>query len=450
MKPNDSKCPISNNAEEKKKLRILFAMHFEAGHILCTYRLARELKAKGHSVTYLTIPDTQTIIEKQGFESILFAENIYSPQPMNADADKTAFTRYLRLITDGTLDNCLLKSEADILLCDPFLSYVAVRAASLNLPTINLFTSLFLYENTSIPPITAYCFPGTPFDMLFEWKMLFFKHFFTKKLTNLINKKFEHPTKMHHLTREYVDIAKKSGYPCIKNKSYRVNEIGFNLVLPEIVLCPQAFQYPTSNQDQRVYLGNFVDIDRQEAPLDIERSSKPLIYCSLGTAAAAYPYADNFYRAVLQAGALRTDWRFILQISDPHAASRYPSTENVLVKEWVPQLFVLRHAAAMVTHGGLNSIMECVLFNVPMVVVPGLRDQPGNAARAAYHDLAVTANMKRLEASAFIQSIEEAIASQRIQKGLKRMQEAIKQEDGLAASVAFIESHAAADKNGVL
>ena len=31
------------------------------------------------------------------------------------------------------------------------------------------------------------------------------------------------------------------------------------------------------------------------------------------------------------------------------------------------------------------SIMECIHFQVPMVIIPGLRDQPGNMARAVHH-----------------------------------------------------------------
>ena len=110
--------------------------------------------------------------------------------------------------------------------------------------------------------------------------------------------------------------------------------------------------------------------------------------------------------------------------------------------DWVPQIMFLENASVTVTHGGLNTIMECVGFEVPMVIVPGLRDQPGNAARAAYRDIALTADMKTIHATRLVSLIEQAMGSERIKAGLKKMKAAIKEEDGLNRSVRFIESYA--------
>jgi zeaxanthin glucosyltransferase len=60
---------------------------------------------------------------------------------------------------------------------------------------------------------------------------------------------------------------------------------------------------------------------------------------------------------------------------------------NVHATASVPQLAVLERARVMVTHGGLGSVKECIQFGVPMLVIPLAIDQPGNAARVAYHGL---------------------------------------------------------------
>ena len=168
----------------------------------------------------------------------------------------------------------------------------------------------------------------------------------------------------------------------------------------------------------------------------------PLVYCSLGTAASTYPHAESFYQAVKGASALRQDWRFILQISDANKIKNYESTDNLFVTDWAPQIMFLKNASVAVTHGGLNTIMECVGFEVPMVIVPGLRDQPGNAARATYRDIALTVKMKGIQAVKLVALIERAMGSERIKTGLKAMQAAIKEEDGLNRSVRFIETYA--------
>jgi len=189
-----------------------------------------------------------------------------------------------------------------------------------------------------------------------------------------------------------------------------------------------------------------VDFERKDNQVELNLDDRPVIYCSLGTAAATYPHTDRFYKAVAKASELRRDWQFVLQISDANKIGKYGSTENLHVLKWVPQLFLLKRASVAVTHGGLNSIMESVNFEVPMIIVPGMRDQPGNAARAVYQNIALTAKMKDIEPSMLAGLIAEAMDSREIKGGLRRMKEMIEKENGLAESVDFIESYAMSKK----
>lgn len=55
---------------------------------------------------------------------------------------------------------------------------------------------------------------------------------------------------------------------------------------------------------------------------------------------------------------------------------------NAICRSFVPQLEVLAMKPAFfITHGGQNSVTESLLNGVPMVVVPGVGDQFGNAAK---------------------------------------------------------------------
>ena len=58
---------------------------------------------------------------------------------------------------------------------------------------------------------------------------------------------------------------------------------------------------------------------------------------------------------------------------------------NVTVVERAPHSEVLRHAAAVVTHGGHGTVIKTLAAGVPLVVMPIGRDQPDNAARVVHH-----------------------------------------------------------------
>ncbi|HEX7308005.1 glycosyltransferase [Lentzea sp.] len=58
-----------------------------------------------------------------------------------------------------------------------------------------------------------------------------------------------------------------------------------------------------------------------------------------------------------------------------------PAPPNVLVREAVPQLALLPHLDAVVTHGGHNTVCEALAHGLPLVVAPIRDDQPTVAAQ---------------------------------------------------------------------
>ncbi len=427
-------------------MNILFSMHGEAGHHLGTFRLARALESRGHRVAYLGLPRVRPLVEDQGFAFIAFAEDLFATpadaQEPPAAAD-TLFRRYTNAIVDGSLDTCLLSAEPDLLLCDSFLWYVALRALRLGLPTIQISTSLFLFDNARVPPAVTCVKPGrgalSALRISLAWKLMHLRHLVTKRLASRLVGAYRAPLRMHHLTDTFRWVARQSGIRMRRNVTYRLDEIGPHLILPELVLCPAAFQLPGPRAKERRHCGDFIDFQRQEPPLPFDPSGRTIIFCSLGTSAGAYRQARRFFAAVAEASALAPEWFFVLHISDPALIGAFGSSANLLVVPWIPQLTLLRHAAVMVHHGGLNSIMECVQGEVPMVILPCARDQPGNAIRAAHHQLALTAEARSITADRLRQRIGEAMGDAALKAGLRRMKEQIEHERGLPQAVAFIE-----------
>jgi zeaxanthin glucosyltransferase len=145
--------------------------------------------------------------------------------------------------------------------------------------------------------------------------------------------------------------------------------------VPELTLAPRELDFERKASDL-FYAGPCIDLERDEsgrAPLDSIRQDRPIAYCAFGT--QIHRYANAIERISLLMEAVLS-W-------DAAEISEVP--ENVTVLRNAPQLALLRRAAIMLTHGGLNSVKEALACGVPLIVLPFDHDQPGNAARVAFH-----------------------------------------------------------------
>jgi UDP:flavonoid glycosyltransferase YjiC (YdhE family) len=93
--------------------------------------------------------------------------------------------------------------------------------------------------------------------------------------------------------------------------------------------------------------------------------------------------------------ALRPDWQLVLGTGANLSVTDFHSIpSNALLVNFVPQLEMLKRASIMITHGGFNSIKECIFFGVPMIVFPIIRDHPAITARVVYHGLGLRGNLQ--------------------------------------------------------
>ena len=127
---------------------------------------------------------------------------------------------------------------------------------------------------------------------------------------------------------------------------------------------------------------------------------RPVLLVSLGSAYSAPP---AFYRACVDAFA-DLDRDVVIKVGpavDPDALGPLPP--NASVHRWVPQLSVLAHASAFVTHAGMGGCSEGLWHGVPMVAVPQAVDQFANADRivelGVAHRLDVDATPDELRAA---------------------------------------------------
>jgi MGT family glycosyltransferase len=156
---------------------------------------------------------------------------------------------------------------------------------------------------------------------------------------------------------------------------------------------------------------------------------------SLGT---AYNDRPGFYRTVVRSAADRP-WQVVLATGgmDREALGALPA--NVEVHRQVPQLAVLRHARAFVTHAGMGGTMEGLHFQVPMVAIPQMAEQRANADRIAELGLGTVLPPDRVTADTLWKAVEDVAGDEQVKERLAWMRREMTAAGGIPAAADAVE-----------
>jgi zeaxanthin glucosyltransferase len=170
--------------------------------------------------------------------------------------------------------------------------------------------------------------------------------------------------------------------------------------LPELVPFPREFDFGPTTPETYHYVGPCVDLDPPDVPFDwaaLDRHApRPLIVVAFGNLHhVARVQRERLLRVVIDAArlcALPATWVVAAGDSLPALPRQATMPSHVMLAERIPQVRLLARAALMITHGGSNSVRECLHFGVPMLVFPRSFDQYGIAARVRAHGLGLAGN----------------------------------------------------------
>ncbi|MFI0262477.1 glycosyltransferase [Streptomyces sp. NPDC017056] len=120
------------------------------------------------------------------------------------------------------------------------------------------------------------------------------------------------------------------------------------------------------------------------------------------------------------------------------ALDGFAAADNLLVRDWVDQPALLRHAELFVTHGGYNGIREAMAEGVPMVVVPQDGEQEHNGRRL--HDFGIGEPAATPGAEAIAAACRGVLADTRYRERAAAVRGAMRALPGTAELVAHLES----------
>jgi zeaxanthin glucosyltransferase len=212
--------------------------------------------------------------------------------------------------------------------------------------------------------------------------------------------------------------------------------------LAQVAQIPKEMDFPRKGLPPTFhYCGAWTDAE-ERAPVEFpwdRLDGRPMVYCALGTVQNRLQWM--FEAITRECEGL--DVQLVISLGGGASAEEYEDRNmpgDPLIVGFAPQLELLKKAALCICHGGLNSTLEAVQMDVPVVPVPITNDQPGVAARVVYCGMGEMVLPSRLKKVGFLRDVvSRVIREPEYKQNVIRIHEAIKAAGGAdrAAEIAI-------------
>jgi len=404
-----------------------------SGHLNPMTALARELQSRGHEVVLIGVPDIEPAARAADLDFVSFGENEYPPGSIAKRWGRVANLHGLDVVryTARELTPGLVKTA---------LEYLPGKLAETG---VNALVLDMIYRLIEIVPMHL----RLPYVQI--WNIL---HFDFSGSTPLALYSWPHETSPEALARnvnglEIVREIRGPIMPIVQSYAER-NELEIDWSKPAptlsklavITQTPKEFDFPIPHlPPQFFYAGPFHDNEGRE-PVSFpweKLTDKPLIYASMGTLVNGL---NKVYGAILEAVGEFPEMQVVLSVGrnvNPDDLGPIPS--NTIVVRIAPQIELLKRAALCITHAGLNTALEALAQGVPMVAIPIGYDQPGVAARIAYHGVGEFVEVGNFTAQHLSELIVKVTANPNYRDKARWFQKVLGETRGLDIAADIIE-----------
>jgi MGT family glycosyltransferase len=170
-----------------------------------------------------------------------------------------------------------------------------------------------------------------------------------------------------------------------------------------LVLTSREFDLPAELPDNARYVGAVLDDPLWTEPWTPPAGEEPLVLVAMSST-----YQEQQFTLQTVVDALGTlPVRGLVTTGPALAPDVVTPPPNVAVTSSAPHAEVLKHARAVVTHGGHGTVVKALAAGVPMVVMPHGRDQKDNGVRvrARRAGLVVSRNASSRRVAAAVRAV---------------------------------------------
>jgi MGT family glycosyltransferase len=404
-----------------------------SGHLNPMTALARKLQARGNEVVFISVPDAEAAVRAANLEFVPFCEEEY---PLGSIAENWSSVAKLHgeevvrhssreLVPElckaafDHLPKKIAETGVEALVFDKVYFYLELVAMSMGIPYASIWAILHIDFSGFTPPC------------LFSWP-----HETTAEASK---RNGEGLAMMGEILVPVVEVAKryaeKAGLPIDWNDPTATTS-----KLAVVSQTPREFDFPNTPWPEEFhYAGPFHDDrGRKTVPFPWEKlTGEPLVYASLGTLVNGLEYV---YRIILDSVRAIPGIQVVLSVGhNVNLDDLGPIPSNTIVVSSAPQIELLKRAALCITHAGLNTTLESLAQGVPMVAIPIGYDQPGAAARIAYHGVGEFVEVEDLTVKRLSELIQRVRADRSYYDKARYFQNVIARTRGLDVAADVIE-----------
>lgn len=389
--------------------------------------LGRALQRRGHRVTLFQIPGMQKRIESEQLEFWPLGErSAGSTELANAVAElgRRSGLPALRFALDcgrrlaSVICECgpqaVRSAGIDLLIVDDNEPAGASVAQHLDIPFVNLGLIPLHREAAVPPPFVSWSYRAGLLPSLRNQ----LAHTLFERLVSPIQTVINNYRSQWKLARIH---RPEDTLSCHAQLSQLIAELDF----------------PRSQKPECLhYLGALFDGSRPPVAFPYDRlNGKPLIYASLGTLQNNRP---EYFQAIIKA-CEPLDAQLVLSTGGG-AMKDLDVPSSVIAVMYAPQLELLRRASLCITHAGLNTVMECLRFAVPMVCIPITNDQPAVAARVRWTRAGEVIPVRKLSGVTLRAEIERVLHDAKYRRAASSLASAVQNAGGVERGADVVSS----------
>jgi MGT family glycosyltransferase len=231
------------------------------------------------------------------------------------------------------------------------------------------------------------------------------------------------------LHADFDEFARELGCPPLPELEFIHRSSHLNLFL-----YPEEVDYERSRPLGPMWERLDSCVRKEPGDFEVPPGDGPLVYLSLGSLGSADVelmqrlvdlLAAGGYRAIVSKGPQHDQ----IELRDGQAGA-----------ELVPQPALLPAVDAVITHGGNNTVTECIHFGKPMVVLPLFWDQYDNAQRMDELGLGVRLPSFEFEDAQLGEAIERLLADEALAERLGQISSRLQANPGTERAADCIES----------